>query len=102
MSGASINVVNAKNRLARDLTNNQRILYLIERNEKTLQTSLDTNGNDEDKMTFNNSESFSSQSFESSLKDSSELSDYEKSNENALEQTVEYKLKQVLASPLTG
>ena len=53
-------------------------------------------------MTFNNSESFSSQSFESSLKDSSELSDYEKSNENALEQTVEYKLKQVLASPLTG
>ena len=52
-NGASINVVNSKNRLPRDLTSNQRILYLIDKNEKRLQTSFNTNGNDQEDMSFN-------------------------------------------------
>jgi len=40
LNGASINAVNSKNKLPRDLTSNQRIQYLIDRQETRLQTSL--------------------------------------------------------------
>jgi len=62
LNGACINVVNSKNRLPRDLTTNQRILYLIDKNEKRLETSFHTNGNDLDEMSFS-TDGLTSQSF---------------------------------------
>ena len=85
LNGASINVVNSKNRLPRDLTSNQRILYLIDKNEKRLQTSFNTNGNDQEDMSFN-ADGQMSQSFS---RDIVEISDTEKSSEESLESELE-------------
>ena len=85
LNGASINVVNSKNRLSRDLTSNQRILYLIDKNEKRLQTSFNTNGNDQEDMSFN-ADGQMSQSFS---RDIVEISDTEKSSEESLESELE-------------